>query len=279
MSWQQQQEQFWQWISRPQDLGAQEEAIESLLAPHSHLGSAEALAIYHNAFHMRLLQVSSEMLPVVYHTLGEDAYRAMFLGYLEQHLPRPGPMHLMLEDLEAWLRSHPVFGKLPALLDIVHVEIMLTRLFDVGDEPALTLPRLQSLPAEQWGNMRLRPKQDWALFASRFDLAAYWRQMSTWYSEGGAAGAADFGVPLNDPGQPETLQDFLLMRHHHRMQIRPIAPALHCFLKQIRESDEAEGISFATLCERLATSFPDRETASFSLQLLLQALSLELLHA
>ena len=55
MNWQQEQEQFWRWINRPQDLQSHADDIAELLAPHSHLTQAEALSIYNNAYHQRLV--------------------------------------------------------------------------------------------------------------------------------------------------------------------------------------------------------------------------------
>lgn len=274
MNWQQEQQAFWDMISRPQDLNTRTGEINQLLAPHSQLPATEALAIYHNAFHLRLLQVSREMLPVVFNTLGEEVYQAMLLGYLEQHLPRPGPMHLLLENLEAWLRAHPRFSQLPALLDIVHVEIALIRLFDVADETVYTLDQLRALPAKDWGSLQLTARQDWQLFSSRFQLDSYWQQIRTWYSEGGTAGAADFGVPLAAPDAPDTRQDFLLMRYRQRMQIRRISPQLNLFLQGIQDN-----LDYAALCSRLAITFPAEDIPRLSLHLLLQTIELELLRA
>ena len=74
MNWKEEQARFWSWINHPQDLNTDAKAIATLLAPHSHISQAQALSIYNNAYHQRLVDVSSALFPVLFHTLGRDLY-------------------------------------------------------------------------------------------------------------------------------------------------------------------------------------------------------------
>ena len=77
-------------------------------------------------------------------------------------------------------------------------------------------------------------------------------------------------LPEHDPRFP----NLLVFRREQRMQFQSIRPAFGLFLQGIQR-----GENFATLCGKLAESFPKQDIPSLSLNLLLRAIDLELLRA
>jgi hypothetical protein len=274
MSWEEEQARFWGWITRPQDLSASAEDIASLLAPHSHLSQAEALSIYNNAYHQRLVDVSSSLFPILYNTLGKELYTQLWIGYMGRFPPRNGPIHRVGSALRDYLRTHEQFKDLPAVADIVQLESLLTALFDLVDEAPYTLAMLQSLPSQDWPLMCWQAKQDWALPSTRFDLEAYWRLMQDYIKQNGEPGEASFGITLLDPAPDPRYPNLLVFRRQHRMQFQRITEPFGLFLSGIQQ-----GAPFASLCESLAAAFPEQDIPSLSLALLLKAIELELLRA
>lgn len=272
MSWEEEQERFWSWINHPQDLNLDAEAIASMLAPHTHISQAEALAIYNNAYHQRLVEVSSALFPVLFNTLGRELYTKLWLAYMAAHPPRNGPIHRIGEHLAAFIREHPSFRTLPALGDIAQLEILLGYLFDQVDETPYTLEALQALPQEDWPAMRWRAGQDWALMSSCFDLERYWQQMQIYRDAEGEPGSTEFGIGALPPNEDETLPNYLVFRQAQRMQFQRIRPEFAVFLGGVQE-----GLPFAELCVQLADHFPDQDIPSLSLRLLLRSLELQLL--
>lgn len=271
MSWEEEQARFWQWITRPQDLQQDADAIAALLAPHSRLTQAEALSIYHNAYHQRLVEVSSAIFPVLFNTLGRTLYSQLWIAYMGEHPPRNGPINRVGDDLPAFLRRHPQFRELPAVADIAQLECLLNSLFDVVDEAPYTLAMLQRLPEQDWPTQRWQAKQDWALLQTRFDLETYWRQIQAHIQAGGEPGAADASISLLPDLDPR-FANLLVFRREQRMQFQSIRPAFGLFLQGIQR-----GETFAALCSTLAESFPEQDIAALSLSLLLRAIELELL--
>jgi hypothetical protein len=272
MRWQDEQQAFWDLITQPQDLRDHASVIEQMFSPHSALSKVEALAIYNNAYHQRLIQISSEIYPVLYHTLGQDVYARLWLDYLAVHKPRPGPMSLLGEHLHNFAAQHAQFGKLPALLDIIKLESLLITLFDRIDEIPYTLADLQALAPDQWAHMRWTPRQDWALLRSMFDLEDYWAKMQTFLAQSNPQpGATDFGVnPVGDAGQTW----YLVRRVQHRMQFQRINDAMATFLQSMQSSE-----NFAEMCEQLARQHPGQDIPALSLKLLLTSIDLELIAA
>lgn len=272
MNWEQEQAQFWAWISRPQDLEQSADEIAALLAPHSQLSQAEALGIYNNAYHQRLVEVSSALFPVLFHTLGRDLYTRLWIGYMEAYPPRNGPIHRVGEHLHTYVSTHPSFAALPAVADIVRLESLLTALFDRIDETPYSLAQLQALPQDDWPTMRWQAKQDWVMFHSRFDLEQYWRLMQAFMAQDGEPGSTDFAITALAPPPPPAVPNYLVLRQNQRMQFQVIRPEMAVFLEGVQAQ-----LDFAGLCVTLAEAFPEQEIPSLSLRLLLRALELELL--
>lgn len=269
-SWQQEQQAFWDWITRPQDLRSDEEPISALFAPHRALSQVEALGIYNNAYHQRLIQISAELYPVTHNTLGEDVYTRLWLDYLAEHPPRPGPMGLIGEALPAFTRSHPQFGQLPALCDIIALETLLIELFDRADEPAMTRAQLQALAPEQWPAHYFVARGDWAVISSQFDLEDYWSKMQAYLkTESAVPGGADFSVQRHAGSQTV---HYLIRRVNYRMQFQRIDDTLTVFLSAVQAR-----LNFAEICEQLAQRFPDQQIPVLSLQLLLRSIDLGLI--
>lgn len=272
MNWQQEQAQFWDWINHPRDLNEDAQHIESVLAPHSRLSQAEALSIYNNAYHQRLVEVSSALFPILFNTLGRELYTQLWIGYMGKYPPRNGPIHRIGESLLTHVREHEQFRDLPAVADIVELESLLIALFDKADEVPFTLSDLQALPPDDWPATRWQAKQDWALMFSRFDLEDYWRKMQDFMASGAEPGSAEFGLQKISAPCVEGRPNQLVYRKQHRMQFQSVSPELSMFLVAVQN-----GACFADICSTLAVEFPDQDTPQLSLNLLLKTLELELL--
>lgn len=270
MNWEQEQQQFWEWITQLRDLRHDDQQIHTLMAPHASIDTVAAVAIYNNAYHQRLIQTASELYPVVYHTLGHDVFASLWLDYTAAFPPEPGPMSRLGEHLLAFTREHPRFGQLPALLDLIELETAFIRLYDQPDVPAMSRQHLLAIPAQAWPQTVWAPCPDWTLMHSRFDLETYWSQMQQWLATPGVmAGTAEFAVPAFDEGNSAY---YLIRRVAQRMQFQRLSLPMWVFLGGIQA-----GHPFADICEQLASAFPDQDIAQLSLSLLLKSIELGLL--
>ncbi|WP_339868765.1 putative DNA-binding domain-containing protein [Pseudohongiella nitratireducens] len=270
MTWQEEQAAFWHWIVDTPGSAAPTEA-EKLMAPHQQLSVNDALGIYQNAYRGRLLQAASELYPVTYYTLGDAAHQQLWLGYLEKHPPKPGPMSQLGAYLLTYCRQHDPYRGLPALLELIALETRLVELFENPDLPHYSREQLQNNPAEDWAKLSWTDTGDWTLMEVDFDLETYWLKIQDYRKQPGAKpGGADFPVPAFTDQHPRHL---LIRRQNHKMHFQQVSPTFAGFISLLKE-----GKNFAELCEYLSQHDSETDVPAKSLNYLLQAIDLELLH-
>lgn len=270
MKWQEEQAAFWRWVVDAPDTATDNET-EDVLAPHQQLSTRDALGIYQNAYQSRLLQAASELYPITYYTLGDEAHNQLWLGYLKEYPPKPGPMSILGSELLSYCQSHATYQKLPALLELIELETRLVELFESADFSPYSREDLQNNPADSWALLSWLPGDDWTLMTVNFDLETYWLKMQDYRQQPDAkAGHASFAVPRYEDNQPRQL---LIRRQAYKMHFQQISPTFADFITKIRQ-----GENFATLCEYLAEHYPAEDVPAKSLDYLLQAIDLELLH-
>lgn len=258
---------FWQWITQKESLESDQPAINDLFLPHAHLSQTEALSIYNNAYHSRLVEVSKQLYPITYRSLGDEVYRSLWVDYLSEYPPKSGSINQIGEKLPIFLFNHDAFKKLPALVDIVKLEWLFIDLFGKVDESSFPLDALQLLPAEQWPTTVWQAKQDWRLTSSAYDLKQYWQQIHEYYRGDVEAGSGDVAVqPLKH------IQRYLVRRDQYNVQFERIGEHLWFFLGKIREEK-----TFSEICDSLVKRFPEEDVAKLSLDLLLKSIGLNLL--
>lgn len=270
MKWQDEQAAFWRWVVEAPDTATENET-ESVLAPHEQLSTRDALGIYQNAYRGRLLQAASELYPVTYYTLGDEAHNQLWLGYLAEHPPSPGPMSQLGNDLLSYCQQHKAYQQLPALLELVELETRLVELFESADVSRYTRSDLQNNPADNWATLSWDTSGDWTLMSVQFDLETYWLKMQDYRQLPDAkAGDASFAVPRFEDDEPRQL---LIRRQDYKMHFQQISPTFAGFITRIRQGED-----FAALCEYMAWHYRAEDVPVKSLNYLLQAIDLGLLH-
>lgn len=173
--------------------------LEKIITRSRALSAAERLAIYSNAFHVRLLECLGEVYPMLKRTLGEEAFDGFAFGYLQaypsrsytlnelgRYFPRylqetsPAPGDDELDststDTEdgqpALLQDWPDF-----LIDLARVEWAIYEVFDgpgVEGQPLLQADQLLDIPSGQWPQAQLQAVPCLQLLATRFPVNDYY---------------------------------------------------------------------------------------------------------
>lgn len=161
------------------------EEAERVVTRSRALSGLERLAIYNRAYYARLLECLRESYPVLFHALGEDAFGAFAIGYLQKYPSRSYTLNDLGANFPRYLResrpaeeggesgpSWPDF-----IIDLATLEWTYSEVFDgpgVEGQPLLGPERLRAIPPERWPEARLVAVPCLRVLAVRYPVHRYY---------------------------------------------------------------------------------------------------------
>jgi len=122
--------------------------IATCIADGFGLPVTDRLAIYHDAYRLRLAEALSEEFDKTHTYVGDDMFHDLSRGYISRHPSRYRNLRWYGDAFSAYvaesLSEHPVVAELAAF------EWALGLAFDAEDAPVLTAADLQGLSADDW---------------------------------------------------------------------------------------------------------------------------------
>lgn len=133
----------------------------------------QRLAVYANAYRRRLIEALASVFERCAQMLGEDAFDALALAYVETHPPHDRSLGRYGVDFPEWLRARD--PELATAAGVATIDAGLRRAFDAADTEPVDRAALLALPVAAWAGLRLA----WvpALATGQVDAAAIerWR--------------------------------------------------------------------------------------------------------
>jgi hypothetical protein len=195
--------------------------LDTVIGRSRNLTSEERLAIYHNAYFSRLLECLRNIYPMLAKTLGDEAFDALAIGYLQAHPSESYTLDRLGDNLHGYLAKtrpdlddaeEPTEDWPDFLIDLARLEWNIGEVFDgPGVEGLATIEadQLLAIEADRWPAVRLSPAPCVRALAFRFPINDYFTSMRQ---------TADDAAPPPLP-QPEptwlalSRRDFVVRRH------------------------------------------------------------------
>jgi len=155
------------------------EQVEGLVTRSSTLSALERLAIYNRAYYARLLDCLRESYPVLCHALGEEAFGAFALDYLQKYPSRSYTLNDLGANFPRYLRESrpPDEGGWPDfIIDLATLECAYNEVFDgpgVEGQPLLDPEQLSAISPERWPEARLVPVPCLRVLSFRYPVHRY----------------------------------------------------------------------------------------------------------
>jgi len=147
-------------------------AIAGLIAAQSGLPARDRLAIYYDAYRIRLAEALAEAFDKTYSYVGDTAFAELCGGYIERHPSQFRNLRWFGDHFAAFaaeaLPDHPVVAELAAF------EWALGLAFDAADAPVLTLQDLQTLDPEAWETIGFALHPSLQLLSMQYNTPAIW---------------------------------------------------------------------------------------------------------
>ena len=147
-------------------------AITVLIDDHFGLAARDRLAIYYDAYRMRLADALAEAFDKTYSYVGDNAFAELCSGYIERHPSQFRNLRWFGDHFPAFaagaLPEHPIVAELAAF------EWALGLAFDAADAPVLTLQDLQKLDPEAWETIGFALHPSLQLLSLQYNAPAIW---------------------------------------------------------------------------------------------------------
>ena len=197
-------------------------------------GSAErralGLAIYGNAYRQRLVDVLADAFAKTRAVLGEEAFEAAALHYINEHPPETRNLRWFGAEFATHLRR--VFPAQAAVAELAQLDWSLRQAFDGPDSPVVASADLAGLAPEAWATLRLTPVPTAGLLRFEHNTVAVWQAVDD-EAEEPAIVRGDVAI------------DWLVWRKELQPHFRSLHPVEAALLRAM-----LGGASFAQACEQ-----------------------------
>ena len=193
--------------------------------------AATRLAVYSNAYRIRLADALGDNMPHLRELLGEDEFGAVAARYIEAHPSQFASIRWFGDRLAHELeRSH---REQPWVAELARWEWALAAAFDAQDAPTVGIEALTTLAPGDWGELRL-------------EFHASVQQLELHTNAQALCKALTEEQSPPEPAILEQPQSWLLWRQDLKTQYRSLEPAETAALATVRG-----GGSFGEMCEAL----------------------------
>ena len=150
-----------------QELGAPELTTTSLIHGDARASAEERLAVYSFMYGARLVEALASQFPRLAHLLGAEAFADLTAEYVAERPSRHPSLRELGRALPGWLAAQRPDA--PALASLAALEWARADVYDLADEPAMTLDAPRAFPSERFGELPLK------LIAAHRFVAVDWR--------------------------------------------------------------------------------------------------------
>lgn len=220
-----------------EDLSANPILGETLIGGPT-LDVGTGLAIYHNAYKARLLEVLRNDFPTILHWMGDEEFDRLAAACIRQFPSAHFSLRWLGKGFEGFVREHLVPEQSAPLAELIALEWAFTLAFDAPAAAPLTIEAMAALAAEEWPELRVRavPSMQW--LECRFNSLSLWRSVKE---------EAEFP----DSEALEIPQICLIWRNELICNYRSLDPPQASALAGLLNS----GWSFSELCAELAVTY------------------------
>jgi len=195
----------------------------------------QRLALYANAYRMRLKEALSTDFERLHTYLGDDLFETLMQRYIDSYPSHHTSLRYFGQHMAELLSRTEPFCDLPEVEEIARIELAFGDSFDAANCNRVNLDDLAAVPPDAWPDLNIGFHAAVQLLPQLFNSFQIWRALS------------------NDETPPEKTADastWLIWRQDLISRYRALAPAELTAL-----SVALGGDSFAGLCEALLNHF------------------------
>jgi hypothetical protein len=202
------------------------------------------LAIYSDAYRLRLLEALRVDFPALQTLAGDAEFERIGRAYLDAHPSGHFSIRYFGQHLSAFLQTDDRWREQPVYAEMAAFEWALGLSFDAADSPLIGVEDVAAIPPGAWAHMRLE------LHPSLQRLDLLWNVPGLWK-------AIDEELPPQAPAAADQPLAWVIWRRELKTYFRSASVDEACALDLLRQ-----GECFATLCEGLCEWVDETQAAA-----------------
>jgi hypothetical protein len=152
------------------------------------------LAIYRDAYRLRLIEVLGTDYEVLHAYLGDELFNALAGDYIAVHPSTFRNVRWFGGKLAEFLGTMPRYAEHPELAELAQFEWTLGQAFDSPDEDAVRFEEVAAVPPEAWADLRFRPHPSLRRMRLRTNAVTIWKEID---NEGSSFEPETLPEPVN----------------------------------------------------------------------------------
>jgi hypothetical protein len=156
----------------------EDSAVASAIVDAPPLCVADRLAIYHNAYRVRLVEALDDTYPKLHAVLGDEMFAALGERFVAAHPSVYRSIRWYGRELTEYLTSEPPFSDQPILAELARLEWTLAEVFDSGDAEPIVRGVLSEIDPSCWGDIRLELHPSVRRLDLEWNTVAVWQALS-----------------------------------------------------------------------------------------------------
>jgi hypothetical protein len=214
------------------------------------LPAADRLAIYRNAYQVRLIDALNDTYPVLHGLLGDEMWVALGEAYVATHSSRFRSIRWYGGELADFMTRTSPYSDEPILSEVASLEWTLAEVFDARDAESLPRAALSAIEPHQWSGMKFNFHPSLRRLEFSWNAPAVWKAMTQ-------------NETPPRPAREDSPAPWVLWRQNLQNYFRSMtgieSTALDAALR---------GLSFGEICEDLSAVLPGEEVPAAAAGLL-----------
>jgi hypothetical protein len=156
-----------------EDSGVTDEIVDAPPLP-----AAARLAIYRNAYQVRLIDTLSDTYPILHGLLGDEMFMELGREFVAAHPSVYRSIRWYGSELPVFLKNLAPYDEQPVLAEIALLEWTLAAVFDSADAEPVQRAALAGVDPSAWSELKFEFHPSLRRLELRWNTAAVWKAMS-----------------------------------------------------------------------------------------------------
>ena len=220
-----------------------EERLLDRVSGTARVNAQTRVAIYYDAYRLRLLEALDANYPVLHAWIGDDEFEQLGLAYIDAHPSRHFSIRYFGHRLPEFLGAE-AYRDRPYLAEMAALEWALSGAFDAADDEPVKIEDMAGIPPDAWPAMRLRFHASVRRLNLRWNVPAIWNPVNR--NIEAEKNGTQPGSDVPAPAAGEYPRAWLVWRHELKTYFRSLP------VDEAWAIDTAmTGGTFAEICEGL----------------------------